>query len=197
MANSPAALGLRVHSGWAALVALAGPQAEPVLLERTRLALADEKARGPLQPYHAAAEIDLTEAEVFLERLAVETAGFARAGLEKIAARLRAHGFELRCCAILFASGRQAATLAQTLASHALIHAAEGDFFRNAIARAAEELGWRVVRIKEREIWEHAQGSVERSRTVLQEHLTAMGKTAGPPWQQDQKLAALAAWTAL
>ncbi len=195
--NSPAALGFRVHSGWAALVALGGSPAAPSLLERTRVTLADHSAQGAVQPYHAAAEIDLAEAEVFIERTTVETIAFAHQDIEKALGRLRKHGFTVIGCAILFASGRPLGTLAQILASHALIHTAEGEFFRHAIVRACEELALPVVRIKEREVWEEASKRLKLSATRLQDHLASMGKTAGPPWRQDEKLAALAAWVAI
>ena len=41
------------HSGWAAVVAIGGTPARPVVLARERLALADEKLQGARQPYHA------------------------------------------------------------------------------------------------------------------------------------------------
>ena len=61
--NTPAALGFRVHSGWAAMVVLTGPPASPSLLERKRVMLIDRSSDGAAQPYHTAAELDLPEAE--------------------------------------------------------------------------------------------------------------------------------------
>ena len=78
-----------------------------------------------------------------------------------------------------------------------MIHTAEGEFFRNAIVRACEQLRLPFIRIKERELWSVAQESFGFPSERLQGHLAVMGKTAGPPWTQDQKLAALAAWIAL
>lgn len=195
--NSEAGLGFRVHSGWAALVALAGPSVTPSLLERTRISLADPQARGAVQPYHAAAQIDLKEAEIFLERITAETITFAHLDIHKALGRLEKHGFIVSACTILFASGRPPGTLAQTLASHAMIHTAEGEFFRQAIVRASEDLGLAVIRVKERDIWDQAVQRVRLPARQLQNHIEAMGKTAGPPWRQDEKLAATAAWIAL
>src|SRR5664279_4197420 len=50
---SRAAVGLRAHSGWAAAVTVGGEATAPVLLDRRRLALADDATPRPVQPYHA------------------------------------------------------------------------------------------------------------------------------------------------
>ena len=63
IAGSTATLGLRAHSGWAAVVALAGPASAPRVLARQRLEFADPKLAYSKQPYHAAAELSLAEAE--------------------------------------------------------------------------------------------------------------------------------------
>src|SRR5205807_2629305 len=97
-----ATCGLRVHSGWAALVAVAGPLAAPAVLARRRIELVDEASPGGRQPFHAA---------------------------------------------------------------------------RNLLARCRVQRGV-------------AAGDLER-------HLAELGRTLGPPWRQDEKLATLAAWLAL
>jgi hypothetical protein len=55
-----AALGFRAHSGWAVLVAVAGPAAEPTAVLRRRV---DLSARTPRQPFHA------TEGKLFRDVL--------------------------------------------------------------------------------------------------------------------------------
>jgi hypothetical protein len=44
--------------------------------------------------------------------------------------------------------------------------------------------------VKERELFTRASERIER-------HVAAMGKGIGPPWRQDEKFAAVAAWLAL
>ena len=67
--ESAAALGFRAHSGWAALVAVAGtPQSGQVLLRR-RIELADPKVPGSKQPYHAAEGEKFPKAEKIIGRL--------------------------------------------------------------------------------------------------------------------------------
>lgn len=52
MGEAEAALGFRAHSGWAAMVALAGALNAPLVVDRRRLELADPHRTGPMQPYH-------------------------------------------------------------------------------------------------------------------------------------------------
>jgi hypothetical protein len=190
-------LAFRVHSGWAAALALGGRPDFPELIERTRLNLIDCDGAGVAQPYHAAAEMDIAEVEVYIELSAQSSTAIAREALEALLVRQRAKNRGVGGCAILFASGRQLGALASILASHAMIHTAEGEFFRNVIVQACEQLDLRVTRIKERELWSVAEEAVGFPSERLQSHLAVIGKIAGPPWTQDQKLAALAAWVAL
>lgn len=174
--------------------ALGGKPAFPEVIHRARLALIDREGEVPAQPYHAAAEMDLADAETYIERSAEASTAIAREELEALLVKLGAKNRGVAGCGILFASGRQPGSLANTLASHAMIHTAEGVFFREAIVRACEQLKLPVMRIKERELESVAQQTVGFPSERLQGHLAVMGKTAGPPWTQDQKLAALSAW---
>ena len=79
-----AALGFRVHSGWAAAVAVAGTPARPEILERRRIDIADPALRGSAQPYHAAEKMPVAEAKRYLDRCvsaSAERAGMAVADL--------------------------------------------------------------------------------------------------------------------
>ena len=54
----PAALGFRAHSGWAALVVVAGDPRAPEVVLRERIEMADPELPGSKQPYHAAEELE-------------------------------------------------------------------------------------------------------------------------------------------
>jgi hypothetical protein len=65
------ALGFRVHSGWAALVALAAGSREdpsPRVAARFRIEIADPSIDGSKQPYHAAEPMPLAQAARYLAR---------------------------------------------------------------------------------------------------------------------------------
>src|SRR5512135_3139450 len=95
------ALGFRAHSGWAACVAVAGPVKSPQVVQRDRIGLADPSIAPPFQPYHKAAEMPFKKAEEFIRRVTEQTENFAREGIEKIAADLRAREMKPAACAVL------------------------------------------------------------------------------------------------
>ena len=181
----PAAIGVRAHSGWAALVALSGAPGTLEVLTRQRIAVTDPTMAGANQPYHyaeklaiGAAERHLTECAAVGERLAGEALGL-------IINELRGRKYAVKGCAILLASGRALPPLPAILASHALIHTAEGEFFRHAFWKACERLQIPVTGVRERDLG------------VIDQEIAALGKSIGPPWTTDQKLASLAACTVL
>lgn len=184
-----ATLGLRVHSGWAAAVTLAGAAGSPEVVDRRRIELADGV---PKQPYHAAENLPLPKAEALLARCREATWSQARRALEEIR---RAHS--IRACAVLQAAGRALPDLAGILASHALIHTAEGVFYREALAETAGELKLKVRAIRERELAAICAAELKLAPTALEERLAGWGRALGPPWRQDEKFAALAAWLLL
>lgn len=194
---SRAAVGLRAHSGWAAAVTLGGRAGAPVLLDRRRLALADDVTPRPVQPYHASEGLPLAKAERIVGDAIEEARRFGERDLRALARDLRSLGHEVDCCTILSGSGRTLPPLESVLASHALIHAAEGEMFREALRHAGRRAGISVLEVKEKELLLRAIEVFGISEVELKHRLGALGRAAGPPWAEDQKLAALAAWVAL
>src|SRR5439155_15650698 len=133
-----AALGFRAHSGWAVVVAIAGSPRSPRVVDRRRVELADPDKQASKQPYHAAEGLDLKKAEELVRRATEDAQRLARQGLRAVIDDLHAGGHQVIGCGIVLASGRPATTLAATLASHALIHTAEGELFRNVLVRSGE-----------------------------------------------------------
>src|SRR5690349_24426363 len=76
-------LGFRVHSGWAAVVAVKGPASSPAVVDRRRIELADPAIRGSLQPFHAAAELDPAAAEELIKQRADSTNALALQSLRR------------------------------------------------------------------------------------------------------------------
>src|SRR5579864_1921823 len=151
-----AALGFRAHSGWAAVVAIAGSQRTPEVIYRSRVDLVDRGIKGSGQPYHIARKLDLSRAEKFIREAINATRKMARSGLTKIIDELSANGHTAVACGIVLASGRPLPPLEATLRSHAMVHTAEGEMFRAAIAYAGEKCGLRVSGVRERDALEHS-----------------------------------------
>jgi hypothetical protein len=192
-----AAIGIRAHSGWAAVVAVAGDSGEVRVIDRRRIIVVDSDGPRAKQPYHFAENLPLGEAQSHLDRCEKTAIRLATAGLQSVVKVLHDSQLDVVGCSILQASGRPLPALAATLASHALIHTAEGEFFRNAFARACAEIGVPVSKIRERELFDIASGELRIPAARFKSKLANLGRELGPPWTQDQKNAALVGWLLL
>ena len=190
-------LGLAPHSGWAAAVLLGGTPQHPQVLARERLVLCDATEPESRQPYHALAALPLPEAHRRLAHFEARARALASASVRPLAERAAAAGAPLAAAGILDASGRGRAELAAILASHALIHAAEGDHFRAALALACQSLGVSVTRLPRGQLEARAATALGRPAQQLADAVRALGAQLGAPWGADQKCAALLAWLLL
>ena len=180
------ALGFRAHSGWAAMVAVAGTLQAPRVLARLRVVIADPELQGSKQPYHLAAQMPLSRAEVFVQKAIESSRALALEAMSGSVRVLGLQGHEVVACGLLLGSGKLLPRLEGILASHALIHAAEGEMFRDVLSWAARACNLPVTTVREKEL------------PIASLHgMTSLGKLLGPPWTQDQKYATLAALKAL
>jgi hypothetical protein len=192
-----AAIGCRSHSGWAALVAITGPLDSPRVIDRRRIDTCDPGIRGSKQPYHTAEPLQFPDAEAFLKRCSASTSRLAIQSLREVMGDLRAHGYQPSSFAVTLGSGRPLPPLKTVLASHALIHTAEGEFYRNELLKAGKQCGLSIAGIPERELYDRASAHFRIPIDELERRVSALGKPLGAPWTQDQKCAALIAWLAL
>lgn len=194
-----AALGLRVHAGWAALVAIGCEGREPALLDRRRVELIDAvDAYWAKQPYHAAEGLDRRTAHDVVQRGVDGAHRVALRELQRVAAQLAKSGHRACACGVLVGAGPMPAwSVDEILAVHFRMHKAEGELFRSALLHAAECCDLAVLAIPERELPTHAEASLGRRQAAIDAAVGALGKSAGRPWAKDQKLAAVAAWIAL
>lgn len=192
-----AALGFRVHSGWTALVAVSLEKTEPRVLARQRTHLVETFTYQFRQPYHTAEKMPEDKASAFVSKVASEAKRLAEEAVRSMQAGLRKENYELGHCALLLASGRALPSLDKILVSHALIHTADGELFREALLHAGGRCGLAPFTIKDRELLDTASRVLRLKRDALARRLTALGKPFGAPWSQDEKFAALAAWLAL
>jgi hypothetical protein len=191
-----AAIGVRMHSGWGAFVAVSNHSGIVEVIARQRVSVTPGAARGGNQPYHFAKSLQFPEAEKFLEESFVAAKGLALAAVRNLAGEL-SDQYRLVGAAVLRASGRPLPPLAKILASHALIHAAEGEFFREVFSQACESLGLPVTGLRERDLDECVQTSFGKEAARMRQQISTVGRSLGPPWTQDQKMSALAALVVL
>lgn len=196
-AETPAVLGLRVHSGWAALVVVAGLPDRPAVIDRRRVVIADPAIAGSKQPYHAAEGWPLPRAREYLECCTRSTKLLAGRAVRAVVKDVQARGHTVVGCGLLTASGRPVPTLEQALSSHAMLHTAEGEFFRNALIAASNESNVPVTPVKEKELFTRVTADLGMRVAALERRLTKLGRLLGPPWSRDEKFAALVAWMVL
>jgi hypothetical protein len=192
-----ASVGFRAHSGWTALIALAVNDGLPMVLARQRVHLVETFTYEFRQPYHTAEKLPFDEGRAFVARMRSEARRLAFHAIRKLKAELQGHGYALARCGLLLASGRTLPSLDRILASHSLIHAADGELFREALLHASVRCGLKPLAVKERELLDSASRALRRKPDDLTHRITGLGRPLGPPWSQDEKLASLVAWLAI
>jgi len=191
-----AAVGFRVHSGWAALIALTVTKGAPIVLVRKRLHLVENFTYEFRQPYHTAEKLPAQEARAFVARVRSRARRLALRAISELKTELRDQGYSLTGFGLLLASGRPLPAFAKILAAHSLIHTADGELFREALLHSAARTGLKPVVIRERELADSASRALRRRPADLAQSISVLGRPLGPPWSQDEKLASLVAWLA-
>jgi hypothetical protein len=188
-----AAIGIRPHSGWGAVVVVTGPPGHLEVIERRKVIITDSRTSGANQPYHFAQGLKLPDAERYLSDRAAASERLAFNALREIIQEVERREHVLSGCAILLAAGRDLPVLPKILASHPLIHTAEGEFFRQGFRSACELLKLEVTGIRERDLDQCVRSVFGARAESLKREIAGMGRSIGPPWTTDQKNACLAA----
>jgi hypothetical protein len=167
------------------------------VIDRRRVDIIDRKAPGAAQPYHYAQNLGPSAAEKYIVGSALISAKLALAALQEVSVQLNGRGYRVGRAVVLLSSGRPLPELEKILASHPMIHTAEGEFFRQAFREACSSLKIPVTGVRERDLDERAKTTFRKDAPSLKKKIAALGKTLGPPWTADQKAATLAAAIAL
>jgi hypothetical protein len=177
MAYVAPTIGICSRTGTAVAVAVE----DASLLGRWTLDLTGQ--RVPAQPFHAAAgRVDAAA----LVRRAVDTVTEVAEGRLR---ELLAEVGPVTAVAVVVGDHPVPDELATILAAHTLMHAAEGQLYRDALLDAATALGQRGVGIPRGRLAQRLAGDLAGT-------VAALGKAAGPPWRKEHKLAAAAALSA-
>jgi hypothetical protein len=182
-----AAFGIRMHSGWGVLVAVSE---DIEVIDRRRIVVTKDVGPRSNQPFHHAEELGLPKAEAFLAKYRSESERLAREAIETAIKDAKVHGYRIAAAALLLASGRPLPGLPQILASHPLIHTAEGELFREVVSSACIANRITVARYRERDLEDLAKAALAEN---TKQRLANAGRILGPPWTADHKAAALAA----
>jgi hypothetical protein len=184
-----AALGCKLHTGWAMLVALAGQPGEIRVLFRGRIELLPPDESVPRFVYHEAAELSLPHATALVKRAREASQKAARLAIKNVLSELDSRGASANVCGVLSGSTLVPDDLSRILRSHPLIHAAEGALFQQGIVAACESCGLAVTAVREREVWSRAAAAWGLPEPGLRKEVDAVRASVGAPWSADHKAA--------
>ena len=186
---APIALGWRIHSWWAVVVAVSRPATSPVVVHRDRVTLLDDVSVQ--EPYHAAVGLPLEDARALIASLEEAAAASAATIVRDLASSLGSVG----AVGVVGGTRRVPTDLARILSSHARLHASERDLYERAVVEGARRAGLPVTTVPATgKLFDHAS---QLLGLELEPSLAALGKEIGPPWQKDHKEATAAALLAL
>jgi hypothetical protein len=173
-----ASIGLRVKTGKAMAIAIAGVQRAPVALLREEVALTDRSNMDTVHPYHL-------EIEGRPEALAGAVRTAKRVGAASLQRLFEAVGKRERIEHVTIVVNTH--TPPERISSpHMRAHSKEGWLFREICEQAVESCGIEPLTLSLDEIALNGRDN--------QRALAAMGEAFGRPWSADWKLAAAAAW---
>jgi hypothetical protein len=187
-----ATLGFRPHTYWTPAAVLAGPVTVPRLLKRRKIVFATGNER---MAFHQAAEAGPDAAEALIEGVRAATQANAAREIAAMLADLGRDDVTVETAVIPESRPKLPETIAEIVRVHALMHAAEGVFYRDVVAAACRDLGLDVIRTLERDLPETAAMVLDLAPTTLTALLTNLA--TDPPWSEDYRIAALAAWLGL
>ncbi len=156
--------GMKAHSGWAALVVIDKDDGDLRVVDRRRIELVEED--WAKQPYHAAEGLEPNAAREVVERGVRAAYRIAVREVQAAVTRERERRNEVAACAVLVADPMPDWSTEEILAVHFRMHKAEGVLFKNALVRASQACGLRLVAIPEKLLMEHAEKTLGTSVTL-------------------------------
>jgi hypothetical protein len=190
----PAALGLRVKSGWAMAALLGGSISSPRLFCCKSVLLSDPKEPGSKQPYHLALQLPEKEAAVIVKKLRKVVADAAKRSVAELLKQAADVDLAVRRAALVVGSVVDPASLHN---EHIRAHALEGQLFRTVLEDAFEAQGIPCTVLVEKTAYATAATSLRKNLAETKRTAADLGELHDGPWRAEEKLAALASWMSL
>ena len=185
------AVGMRIKSGFAVAVALAGDSRAPTPLMRRIVELCDLRVPGTRQPYHDGFGTAQQDPQELARRIGV-VERCAKASIDALLESMRPH--TPAGAALVVGSVIDPATIGNP---HVRAHAYEGRLFRTVVEDALRTHGIACHVIVEKQLASKAADGLPCRGAMLARTLAGFGKTIGGSWRADDKAAAIAAWLVL
>ena len=188
------AIGFKAKTGRAIAVVLRGPTDAPEIIKRTELVLTDPRVPATCQPYHEVMELPWNQSQIKVKPLVRKIERVAAKALAELVRELESEGLKVIGVGIAGAADRDLRRIGNP---HIRAHAAEGVLFRQVLESAAKANGLAKHVFNERDLGAQAALILQCTTAKLSAYLTSLGRSAGPPWRAEQRVAATAAWLAL
>jgi hypothetical protein len=143
--------------------------------------------------FHAALETTLDKGAALVATIEQAAEVGASYALRTMHERLRAQGHDVAGVAIAVGTTEIPDDLATILASHARLHAAEGELYRDALVEGATQVGLPVTRYANKGAISEAAQMLGVDSENLAARLAALRTSLGAPWQKDHREATAAA----
>jgi hypothetical protein len=187
-----AVLGVADHNGWAVCVTAAASRGLPVVVDRRRVNLIEPGV--PSQPYHhETVGMPLPEAEKLVVRVRESVMRTTLARLSELRDELQPPytivAMTLRNPPLSYVP----VTVAEAHKSYPVMCRADSMMYHDALCTAARRLS---IALELHDRGEEVVRAADRLRVSLEElehFLQAAGKSLGPPWHKEHRLAAAAA----
>jgi hypothetical protein len=187
-------IGLKARTGKAIVVVLSGPAVSPRVVTRTELVVTDPNIPATSQPYHEVMDLPWDEATEAVKPLTAAIEKVAAAALSRVVRDLRAAGLKVSAVGIAGSADR---VLEKIGNQHIRAHAAEGILFRQVLESATKANRLRKRTFAEKDLEDLAALELGFTVAKLKQYLGEIGRSAGPPWRTEQRIAAIAAWLTL
>lgn len=188
--KSIATIGLKARTGRAIAVVLGGSIDAPELIKRTELILTDPRIPATFQPYHEVMELPWQESQVKVKPYILAIEKVATKALAGLVHELRSQGLTVIGVGVVGSADRDLSKIGNF---HIRAHAAEGLLFRQVLEHAAEKNRLPHRSFVEKTLLAQAATELGFTSAKLNTMLTNLGRSAGPPWRTEQRLAAIAA----
>jgi hypothetical protein len=191
-----AGLGVRVKSGWAAVVLMTESGHSPQLSDVNRIELCDPRFPETRQPYHAAmGKLETDSAKVNQRERVVRS--ISQQSLTRLLKDYRRKGFRIMRAALVVGSQINPVNIANP---HIRAHALEGRLFRSAVAETLQAHEIRTEVLLESDAYPTVAARLKQSSDDVKRAIQDLRRSTlanGRPWRAEEKLAALAGLFAL
>ena len=196
MALAPVVVGVADHNGWAALVCVSVKDGSPEVVDRRRVELIEPGL--PKQPYeHETVGMNAAEAERLVEEVRDSAMHCAERVLSRLRSSLGTKGEILSIALRTAPLPRLPGSVAEVHASSHVTVRADPMLYHDALSAGARSLGMTVDMFARGEERPRAAEALAATPEHLDQFLSGLRASLGPPWQQDHQTAAARAIAAL